>query len=163
MDNPFDAAFETVDLNDPVARRGRILEALMANARRSPKLGERRVSLAKAFLGDDPESTGINPEPKKNDLNTLARRHLNRAGYTAYRVDWFDARFNRAHDLLGMFDYLALGHNETVGVQISTRANAAARRKKLLAAPALPDVRAAGWKILLLTFNRNGESHEEWM
>lgn len=162
MENPFDAAFDSIDYTDEAARRGRVLEALMANARRSPKVGERRVSLQKALTGDDPERTGEAPA-KKNDLNRLARHHLRKAGYAAYRVDWFDARFNRAHDLLGMFDYLALGSGHTVGVQVSTSSSRAARRKKLLAAPALPDVRAAGWKILLLTFNHNGDANEEWM
>lgn len=163
--NPFDEAFSDIDYTDPEARQERLLGAILDNARRSSanrKPGQKRITLSQALSGVDPETTGVDPAPKKTDLNAKARAWLKRNGYTGFRVDYFDARFNRSHDLLEIFDYLGLKTGETVGVQVSSKSNRSARRKKLLSAHAFPLVKAAGWKVLLLTFDERG-ADAEWL
>lgn len=166
----YDEAFGTeIDYTDPVVRRERLLSALMEGAARKPRPGRKTVSLSAALVGIDPEQTGEDPNPKKSDLNDLARKWLKKAGYQSFRVDYFDARFNRSHDLLGIFDYLAFAEGTTVGVQITSANSLSARRKKVLASPNLAIVKRAGWRVLLLGFypesreGPNGGVKVEWL
>lgn len=106
------------------------------------------------------------PEKKSTgryDPNARAKSWLAAHGYKFERVDWFDARFNRAHDLLGMFDYLAFADGVTVGVQITTISNMSSRRNKILGESRLKWVLEAHWKVLLLGIEKNKDVREEWI
>ena len=86
-------------------------------------------------------------------------------GYDFERADHYDARLQRHKDLLGMFDYLAFGDGETIGVQVTAKASVTTRRRKILNEPRLKWVRRAGWKILILGFETGSrdEPAEVWM
>lgn len=151
---------------DPVAERLEgVRRALEAHSQRKPKPFEKTVSLNE-FLGIG----GGEPEPeraKRTDLNEPARKWLKEMGWDYERVDYYDPRTCRSHDLLGMFDYLAFTPDgETVGVQITSRSQMSERRKKILAHPRLPHLRRCGWKPLVLGFDKhNGRwrCKEEWV
>ena len=57
---------------------------------------------------------------------------LRKEGWTAYPVEYFDARFNARHDLLGIMDVLALRPGATLGVQATTASNVSARVRKIM-------------------------------
>lgn len=97
-------------------------------------------------------------KPKKTgraDLNEPCRKHLAGLGLKFERVDYFDHLTKRSHDLLGMFDYLAFGDGQTIGVQLTSRNNVAARVTKLKADKRLAWVHKAGWTVWVLGFDKN--------
>lgn len=104
------------------------------------------------------------PKAKKSDYNEKTRELLKARGYHPYRADYFDARTQRAIDFMGIFDFLALGNGETLGVQITSKANLSARRKKMLESGWAQRCRAAGWKLVLIGWHKeNGRWTETWM
>lgn len=142
-----------MNLNDPRPLRERAGEILARNAERPRKIGERRLSL---YENTDRE--------KRYNGTARAKTWLRNNGYQFERVDYFDARFNRAHDLLGMFDFLAFRIGETVGVQLTTINNVAARIKKIRADARLQWVLDAKWRVLVLGISENVEEiREEWI
>jgi len=71
------------------------------------------------------------------------------------------AAFPPKRDLLGIFDILAFRPNATLAVQATSAANMAARRKKMLAAPGLPVVLAAGWLVELHGWHHDGRLRQQ--
>lgn len=67
----------------------------------------------------------------KADHNKRTYDHYKALGYWMVRVDHFDTRTNRTHDLLGFGDYMALGNGEIILVQLTSYANMGAREKKI--------------------------------
>ena len=53
------------------------------------------------------------------------------------------------NDLFGIIDVLAVGAGRTIGVQVTSRSNMAARRRKILDSEAYPMLKKAGWAIEL--------------
>ncbi len=103
---------------------------------------------------------------KKTDLNTPSKNWMTAKGWKWDRVDYYDARTTRSHDLLGMFDYLAFTPDgETVGVQITAASAISARRKKILAEPRFQWIKGR-WRVLILGFSKQGhqwQAIEEWL
>lgn len=103
----------------------------------------------------------------KADLNKRSHDYMRGRGYWAYRADYWDDRMERQHDFLGIFDFVCFGSGETVGMQLTTASNRAARREKILAAREYRWVKDAGWRVLLLTWKKelNGRwsAREEWL
>ncbi len=72
---------------------------------------------------------------KKADYNKATYNHYKSLGYWVYRVDYFDHRLSRQHDFLGFADMMALGKNEQILIQLTSRSNMGERKKKILALP----------------------------
>lgn len=158
-DNPADEVFGVREFDIAPYRQG-VIDALSDHGRRmadKPKtIGEKRISRDEFFYGSAP--------PKKSDYNDRAKRWMARQGWEYERVDHFDARTTRHHDLLGMFDYLAFtGSGETVGVQITSIGQVSVRKQKILREPKLAWTRKAGWKVLVLGFGDDREVRELWI
>lgn len=144
MNDPFDEAFGNTNPAQRMLERARTaLESNLAAsaAGRAPRMGE---TLIKEF--------GESARKKPADYNDRAKTWMRRQGWDFERADYFDHRMTRHHDLLGMFDYLAFGDGETIGVQITSRGSVSARKKKILDEPRLAYCRRAGWKVLVLGF-----------
>jgi hypothetical protein len=113
----------------------------------------------------DPSDKG--PKAKPADLNKRTHDWLRDQGYWAVRADSYNAYTQRTSDFLGIFDWIALGDGETVGVQHTTVANMSARRKKMLDAKGLEWVKRAGWKVLLVGWKKSPsgrwEARSEWV
>lgn len=103
---------------------------------------------------------------KKTDLNTPAKKWMTAKGWKWDRVDYYDARTTRSHDLLGMFDYLAFTpEGETVGVQITAASSISARRKKILDEPRFQWIKGH-WRVVILGFSKEGTkwaTKETWL
>ena len=53
-------------------------------------------------------------------------------GYTVEVVERYSPHSRRTKDLFGFLDVLAVGHGETVGIQVTSRGNMASRRRKMM-------------------------------
>lgn len=78
---------------------------------------------------------------------TLAE--LRKRGYRAAVVERWNPHAKIRHDLFGIVDVLGVGNGETVAVQATSGSNVASRLKKIAESEALPDIREAGWKLLV--------------
>lgn len=56
------------------------------------------------------------------DHGERTRTILERMGFTISKVE-FTGYTGSKHDLFGLFDYLAIGHDETIGVQVCTESD----------------------------------------
>jgi hypothetical protein len=57
------------------------------------------------------------------------------AGWLAGKVEYFNGHTHRMHDLFGFCDYIAIDGNKTIFIQVTSGANHANRRDKILASP----------------------------
>lgn len=113
------------------------------------------------------DSAPEKPKRKRADFTKPLRAHMAALGLdTTVRVDSYDARIQRSKDLMGIFDFLSFGSGRTVAVQVTSKANMSARRKKMLESKALQVARDAGWEVLLLGFHKVSNRWvgvEEWL
>lgn len=79
----------------------------------------------------------------------LTLRKLRAEGYTAEIVERWNSFAKCRQDLFKVVDVLAVGNGETVAVQCTTYSNISARVRKIADAEAVPDMRDAGWRILV--------------
>ena len=84
---------------------------------------------------------------KLANLNSRVLQKLRGEGWVAESVDRWDSFTRRSYDLFGCIDVLGVGPEGTIAVQVTSRANMSARRKKILEAEAYPAMKAAGWVI----------------
>lgn len=138
------------------------------------RIADAKTYLARLRRKDNPWKKPLTPEKekperkKKVDLNEATRKWCERKGYFPYRADYYDARTQRQQDFMGLFDYLALGHGETLAIQVTTKANMSARRNKIQDKPKRCELlKSCGWKILLLGFykadNGRWDAVEQWL
>ena len=71
-------------------------------------------------------------------------------GYKCDVVECYNAFIRRKKDLFSIFDILAIGNGETVGIQITSKSNMSSRIKKISESEFLPELVRSGWKILVL-------------
>lgn len=79
----------------------------------------------------------------------LTLRHFRRLGYTAEVTERWNPWAKCRQDLFGIIDVLVVGNGETIGVQCTSYPNISARCKKIADADAVPDLREAGWRLLV--------------
>lgn len=84
---------------------------------------------------------------KSPTQRTLAE--LRKRGYRAQTVERWNPFAKVRQDLFGIIDVIAVGNGETVGVQATSASNVSARVRKIAEAEAVPDLRKAGWKLLV--------------
>ena len=82
--------------------------------------------------------------PVQRTLKLLRKR-----GYMAAVVERWNAFARIRQDLFGVIDVLAVGNGQTVAVQTTSSSNVASRVAKLSASEALPEMRRAGWRVLV--------------
>jgi hypothetical protein len=82
--------------------------------------------------------------PTSRSLAALRER-----GYLAAVVERWNAFARIRQDLFGVLDLVAVREGETLGVQTTSGSNVAARIRKIQDSPALAQLRAAGWRIVV--------------
>ena len=82
-------------------------------------------------------------------LNQRTVALLKDRGYQCDVVESYNAFIKRKKDLFGIFDILAIGSGETLGIQITSKSNILARIKKIEESEYLPLLLAAGWRIIV--------------
>jgi len=79
----------------------------------------------------------------------LTLRDLRNQGYRAQVVEKWNPHARVRQDLFGIIDVLAIGRNETIAVQSTTKHNLKARIKKIAESESIGDIREAGWTVLV--------------
>ncbi len=82
-------------------------------------------------------------------LNARSAAHLRDLGYLVATVEHYNAFTKRKHDLFGCIDLLAIGNNETVAVQVTSKGHLSERKHKVEESEAYPEMLRSGWRIVL--------------
>lgn len=82
-------------------------------------------------------------------LTARSTAHLRDLGYLVATVEHYNAFTKRKHDLFGCIDLLAIGNNETVAVQVTSKGHLSERKHKIEEAEAYPEMLRSGWRIVL--------------
>lgn len=98
-------------------------------------------------------------------------KYLTDRGYMVGMVERYNSFTKRKNDLFGFIDLLAVGDGQTIGVQVTSGANHAARRTKILAEPRAKLWLAASNRILIHSWDKQGPRgkrkvwtlREEWL
>lgn len=103
------------------------------------------------------------PKAKRTDLNKVCRNWMDKKGWKHYRADVWNSFAGVANDLFGIFDYLAFDvpTGTTIGIQVTSKNNMSARRKKMLASPWLPVLKGCGWRCVLVGFEKGANGRFE--
>lgn len=172
---------KTTERPEDWARRKKGIDMLVVKEQEGPK-EPTAFGAPKQMLRDDFAGIRKTDAPKKKapvNLNPRSREYMEGKGYVYQTTEHYDTRTMRKHDHMGIFDALcykvAQGSfdapdyvpGETVGVQITTQANKGARLRKMQASPHLATFKAAGNRVLLLTWLKNAkgrwEAEETWL
>lgn len=105
------------------------------------------------------------PKRKKPvNHNDRTFNYFKAQGLHPYRVEGYDPLMRRSKDLMGIFDYLVLGDGLTMAVQVTSKPNVSSRRKKIKESPNYAKAKAAGWRVLILSWDKPAHrwiAHEE--
>ena len=71
-------------------------------------------------------------------------------GYKCDVVESYNAFTRRKKDLFSIFDILAIGNGETVGIQITSKSNMSSRIKKISESEFLPELVRSGWRLIVI-------------
>jgi hypothetical protein len=75
--------------------------------------------------------------------------HLRKLGYQTANVEHYNYFTKRKHDLFGCIDILAIGNNETLAVQVTSKSNMSSRIKKIEESEALPEMLRSNWRVIV--------------
>jgi hypothetical protein len=75
---------------------------------------------------------------------------LKSRGYMCDVVESYCAFTKRKKDLFSIFDILAIGNGETIGIQITSKSNMSSRIKKISESEYLPELIKSKWRILVI-------------
>jgi hypothetical protein len=90
------------------------------------------------------------------NLTARSKDLLTEQGYKVALVEHYNAFTKRKHDLFGCIDLLAIGNNETVAVQVTSKSNLSARKHKIEDAEAYPEMLKSGWRVVLHGWYKEG-------
>lgn len=96
-----------------------------------------------------------------NSPTQRSLKNLRDGGYQAQVVEHWNPFAKVRQDLFGFIDIVAVGNSQTIGVQTTSYSNMSARVKKILASPVLPELKAAGWKIICHGWKKNKSNRWE--
>jgi hypothetical protein len=81
--------------------------------------------------------------------------YLRAQGYRVAVVERWNPFAKIRQDLFGIVDLLAVRDGETLAVQTTSGSNVAARVAKIAEAEATPDIRKAGWRLIVHGWTKN--------
>lgn len=149
---------------DPDAYKERIKQAMSDYAERQ---ASKAPSPWAAMRDYKPSPEAKRRAATKRTLDEKTREWIEAQGCKAQRVDSYDARFKRSHDLMGAWDFLGMGDGQTIAVQTTTKPNASARVRKLRDGTALEQALLAGWRCVVLGWHKTKqgrwEAQETWL
>lgn len=112
---------------------------------------DQRAAL-QAFVDEHKAAQAEQRRAKKADFNDRAKKWFKDHNYNATRADYFDHKNGISRDFLGIFDYVAFGDGETLGVQITDTGDVSKRRKKIMESVGYKWAKRAGWRVVILGF-----------
>jgi hypothetical protein len=71
-------------------------------------------------------------------------------GYKCDVCESYNAFTRRKKDLFSIFDILAIGNGETVGIQITSKSNMSSRIKKISESEYLPELVRSKWRLIVI-------------
>ena len=89
---------------------------------------------------------------KMTSLNQRAIAIYKNKGYICDTVESYNSFTKRKKDLFTIFDVVAVGNKETVGIQLTSKSNMSARIRKITESDALPYLLSAGWRVVVMGF-----------
>jgi hypothetical protein len=85
-----------------------------------------------------------------NSQNSRTVALLASRGYKCDIVESYNSFTRRKKDLFHIFDILAVGNGETIGVQITSKSNMSSRIKKISESEYLPELIKSKWRVIVL-------------
>ena len=85
-----------------------------------------------------------------SSLNQRTIALFTERGYNCTVVESYNFFTKRKKDLFGIFDVLAVGNEETIGIQITSKSNMAARMRKIQESEHLPEIIRSGWRVVVI-------------
>jgi hypothetical protein len=86
------------------------------------------------------------------NLNIPTRKRLTDDGYLVENVEKYNTFSRKKNDLWGFIDFLAIRRDEVLAIQVTSKSNMSARRKKMTEHENIGKVREAGIRIELWGF-----------
>jgi hypothetical protein len=86
------------------------------------------------------------------NLNIPTRKRLTEEGYLVENVEKYNTFSKKKNDLWGFIDFLAIRRDEVLAIQVTSKSNMSARRKKMTEHENIGKVREAGIRIELWGF-----------
>jgi hypothetical protein len=86
------------------------------------------------------------------NLNIPTRKRLTEQGYLVENVEKYNTFSRKKNDLWGFIDFLAIKRDEVLAIQVTSKSNMSARRKKMTEHENIGKVREAGIRIELWGF-----------
>ena len=81
------------------------------------------------------------------NLNIPTRKRLTDDGYLVENVEKYNTFSRKKNDLWGFIDFLAIRRDEVLAIQVTSKSNMSARRKKMTEHENIGKVREAGIRI----------------
>ena len=94
-------------------------------------------------------------------LTLRTTKLLRDQGYTVATVEYYNYFTKRKHDLFGCIDILAIGNNETLAIQVTSKSNMSARIHKIEDSETLPEMLRSGWRVLVHGWWKNKSNRYE--
>jgi len=83
-------------------------------------------------------------------LNQRTVALLKDRGYQCDVVESYNAFTKRKKDLFGIFDIVAIGNGETIGIQLTSKSNMSSRIKKIADSDFFTEIVRSGWRIIVI-------------
>jgi hypothetical protein len=71
-------------------------------------------------------------------------------GYKCDIVESYNSFSRRKKDLFGIFDIVAIGNGETLGIQLTSKSNMSSRIKKITNSDFFTEIVRSGWRIIVI-------------
>ena len=75
------------------------------------------------------------------------------------KVETWNPFAKRRNDLFECWDVLAIKDGNTIAVQCTSRSNMSSRAKKIAEAESTPHLRKAGWRLLVMGWDKRDGTH----
>jgi hypothetical protein len=85
-----------------------------------------------------------------NSQNSRTVALLESRGYKCDICESYNAFTKRKKDLFHIFDILAIGNGETIGIQITSKSNMSSRIKKISESEYLPELLRSKWRLIVI-------------
>jgi len=98
-------------------------------------------------------------------LSSLNQRTIalyEQQGYKCEVVESYNAFTKRKKDLFGIFDVLAVGNCETIGIQITSKPNMSARIKKIQESEYIVELIRSGWRVVVIGWFKNSNGRYDY-
>jgi hypothetical protein len=71
-------------------------------------------------------------------------------GYKCDIFESYNSFSRRKKDLFGIFDIVAIGNGETLGIQLTSKSNMSSRIKKITDSDFFTEIVRSGWRIIVI-------------